>query len=90
MGMVESVHPVRAYRLSQSPPVKLRELAKRLGTTTANLSRIETGKQAVSDVLLVKLVAETGISARVFRPDLAALFAEGPGRPRDRARSRAA
>lgn len=89
--MAESVHPVRAYRLRQNPPVKLRELAKRLGTTTANLSRIETGKQAVSEGLLRKLVSETGISARIFRPDLAELFAPGPGRSGgDRARPKAA
>lgn len=87
--MDPTAHPVRAYRLRQTPPLKLGDLARRIGTTTANLSRIETGKQALSDALLPKIVAETGIPARELRPDLAKLFAapdaSGPGRPRSRA-----
>jgi transcriptional regulator with XRE-family HTH domain len=91
--MATPAHPVRAYRLRQNPPVKLGELARAIGTTNANLSRIETGKQAVSDVLLPKIVAATGIPASELRPDLAKLFSiarrDGPGRPSAR-RSRAA
>jgi transcriptional regulator with XRE-family HTH domain len=93
----ENQNPVRAYRLNQTPPLKQEVLADRIGTTKANLSRIETGKQTVSEALLPKLVAETGIPARVLRPDLAKLFAtprarRGPGRPNApaRAKSRAA
>jgi transcriptional regulator with XRE-family HTH domain len=81
--MDASVHPVRAFRLRQDPPIKQEVLAKRIGTTKPNLSRIETGKQRVSEDLLPKLVAETGIPAAVLRPDLAKLF-NGP-----RARKRA-
>lgn len=80
-------HPVRAYRLSQSPPLKLEDLAVRIGTTKANLSRIETGKQSVSEVLLARLVAETGISARALRPDLAKLFGPPVKGPRRKARA---
>lgn len=72
--MDASVHPVRAFRLRQNPPVTLEDLAGRIGTTKANLSRIETGKQTLSDQLLAKVVTETGISARLLRPDLAKLF----------------
>jgi transcriptional regulator with XRE-family HTH domain len=76
---LENQNPLRTYRLSQTPPLKLDDLAERVGTTKANLSRIETGKQLVSEALLPKLVAETGISARVLRPDLAELFATPHG-----------
>lgn len=84
--MDASVHPVRAYRLAMDPPVKLEDLAERIGTTKANLSRIETGKQKLSEDLLPKLVAETGIWAGKLRPDLAKLFV----RPRRRSRGRKA
>ena len=84
--MATQENPVRAYRLSQNPRVKQGELAERIGTTKANLSRIETGKQIVSEALLPKLVAETGIPASALRPDLALLFTSpthqsGPGSP---------
>lgn len=69
-----SVHPVRAFRLRQKPTLSLEDLAARLGTTKANLSRIENGKQRVSEDLLPKFVAETPIPARLLRPDLAKLF----------------
>lgn len=80
MGTPE--HPIRAYRLNQSPPVTLEDLAKRIGTTKPNLSRIETGKQPLSEALMKKLIAETGLSAAALRPDLAKLFA--PGTPKSR------
>lgn len=80
--MDASLHPVRAYRFARKPPVTLGDLARRLRTTKANLSRIETGKQELSVDMLPKLMAATGIAARDLRPDLAKLF-EAP-----RARSR--
>lgn len=80
--MGTSEHPLRTYRRSQTPPVTLEYLAKRIGTTKPNLSRIETGKQLLSEALLVKLVAETGISAGKLRPDLAAMFRPPSKSPR--------
>ncbi|MGH6875937.1 MAG: helix-turn-helix transcriptional regulator [Rhizomicrobium sp.] len=70
----QSIHPLRAYRLSQNPSLSQADLADRLGTTKPNLSRIESGKQGFSNRLLAKLVAETGISAERWCPDLAKLF----------------
>jgi len=87
------LHPLRAYRLGQDPTITLEDLADRLGTTKASLSRIESGKQQLSEELLRKLVAETGISASALRPDLAKLFMKPPrqsGRDKAAARSRAA
>jgi transcriptional regulator with XRE-family HTH domain len=86
--MDASVHPVRAFRLSQKPPLKQEVLAKRIGMSKPHLSRIETGKQRISDHQLPRFVAETGIPARVLRPDLAKLFSP-PARSRDRRRARA-
>lgn len=74
--MDQSVHPVRAFRLSQTPKLPMKKLADRIGTSTANLSRIENGLQPVSEILLPKLLAETGIPAKQLRPDLAEMFAE--------------
>lgn len=79
-------HPIRAYRYSFTPPLTLADLAKRLGTTKPNLSRIENGKQKLEEKLLFKTVEETGISALKLRPDLAKLFTF-PAKPR-RARPR--
>lgn len=69
-----SQNPIRAYRLRQKPPVKLRDLADRLSIDRISLWRIETGKQRVSDDLLPKIVAETGIPGIELRPDLAPAF----------------
>lgn len=76
--MAASVHPIRVWRTSQKPKVTLEKLAKRLRTSEANLSRIETHKQPVTDDLLRLVVAATGVPARELRPDLAELF-EVPG-----------
>lgn len=69
-----SVHPVRAFRQRQKPPLPQAALAKRLGITKPHLSRIETGQQRVGENLLPRVVAETGIPAAIIRPDLAKLF----------------
>lgn len=70
--MDQSVHPIKAYRTREN--VKLDELAVRLSTSKANLSRIENRLQQVSEDLLPRIVAETGISAAELRPDLAEYF----------------
>lgn len=57
----------------------MEDLAERIGTTKANLSRIETRKQALTRDLLFKLVAETPIPARELDPELAKIF--GASRP---------
>jgi len=76
-----ATHPIRAYRRAQKPPLRLEDLANRVGTTKANLSRIEGGKRKPSNKLLRKLVAETGIPAASIRPDLAGLFFKPAARP---------
>ncbi|MCC6172040.1 MAG: helix-turn-helix transcriptional regulator [Gammaproteobacteria bacterium] len=85
--MDASVHPVRAFRLRQNPPLAQEVLARRIGITKPNLSRIETGQQRISENLLPRICAETGIPAATLRPDLAKLFNAAPSRRR---RARAA
>lgn len=68
--MPDSVHPIRAYRKSQHPPIPLETLAGDVGVTKATLSRIETGALALSDKLALRLARRTGISMQVLRPDL--------------------
>jgi transcriptional regulator with XRE-family HTH domain len=58
--MGQHVHPVRAYRREKG--ISLASLAKLLGTSKANLSRVENFKQPVSATLLPKISLETGIS----------------------------
>lgn len=74
--MSTALHPIKVFRKCHVPPLRLEDLAVRLGMTKANLSRIENGKQPISEELLPKLVLETGIPAKVLRPDLAELFQE--------------
>jgi transcriptional regulator with XRE-family HTH domain len=72
--MMDSVeNPIRAYRSRQTPRLTLEKLARKIGTTKANLSRIENGLQPVSEDLLGKL-HNLGIPAAELRPDLAHLF----------------
>lgn len=77
-AMDASVHPVRAFRLRQKPPLSQEHLASRIGIHKGNLSRIEAGQQRISEDLLPKIVAETGIPAAILRPDLAKLFNQAP------------
>lgn len=86
-GMNTSAHPIRVFRQAKKPRVSLGDLAKELRTTAATLSRIESGHQPVSETMLPKVVAVTGISARALRPDLAKLFDLDARRGKRRVRS---
>lgn len=81
-------HPLRAYRFSFKPPLTLADLARRLRTTTPNLSRIENGKQKLEESLLIRAVEETGIPGERLRPDLARIFTPGLSAKSRRARPR--
>lgn len=73
--MRRSQHPIRRFRLSRDPTITLADLADQVGTSKANLSRIENGHQEISEALLPKLADVTGIAPGVLRPDLARMFA---------------
>lgn len=72
--MSDSLHPIRAYRQAQTPPMTLEGLAGRIGISKVSLSRIETGKQELSPALAKKVFEATGIPLRELRPDLAGMF----------------
>lgn len=61
--MEQPLSPVREFRHQQQPRLTLAALAKRIGTTKENLSRIETGKQGLSLKMAKALSRETGIPA---------------------------
>lgn len=71
---MENVHPLRAYRERQDPPINRRELAELLGVTTAAVSRWEAGERKPGYNQLVKIMEKTGIPARELRPDFAELM----------------
>jgi transcriptional regulator with XRE-family HTH domain len=56
---LKNQHPIRAWRLRQTPPVSLDVLARRVGTSKGALSRIETGAQEPQLDTLRKLLAAT-------------------------------
>lgn len=71
-----ALHPIRIYRQAQTPVVTLDALAKLVGISKANLSRIETGDQELTTALAKKISDATGIPMRVLCPDLAKIFAD--------------
>jgi len=88
---MESLHPLRAYRERQSPPLTQEQLAQQLGTSKASISRWETGERKPEVEQLPEITRKTGIAPGLLRPDLAELFARRRGRTRAATRkSRAA
>ncbi len=82
---MESIHPLKAYRLAQQPPLSQAALAKHLGTSKASVSRWETGERKPEPHEVPRISERTGIAPAKLRPDLAALFSSSVrGRPRRR------
>jgi transcriptional regulator with XRE-family HTH domain len=71
---MKQVHPLRAYRERQDPPLNRRQLADLLGVSTASVSRWEAGERKPDEEVLLRIVKKTGIPASVLRPDLAELL----------------
>lgn len=70
---METLHPLIAYRQSQTPPLSQEGLAKKLGKPKGTVSRWEAGRLPDKDEL-PNITEVTGIPAHVLRPDLAALL----------------
>jgi transcriptional regulator with XRE-family HTH domain len=68
---MEQIHPLKAFRENQHPPLTQEELGAMLGVSKAAVSRWESGARKVELELLPRIVSKTGIAARVLRPDLA-------------------
>lgn len=69
------IHPLKAYRERQNPPLTQEQLADLLGVTKAAVSRWESGERQPDQNLLLHIAEKTGIPPRELRPDLAELFA---------------
>lgn len=75
-GMADSVHPVRAFRLRQDPPLSQGALADLADTTAVTISRIENGQAFVRPRLLRKLIEVTGLQATDICSGLNAMVRE--------------
>lgn len=83
---MDQIHPLRAYRERQDPPLSQEQLADKLGTSKASVSRWETGERKPEVELVPDISAKTGIPPAELRPDLAALFASILPKRRNRER----
>jgi transcriptional regulator with XRE-family HTH domain len=63
-------HPLRAYRLSQQPPLSRAELAGLLGVGRPTVFRWESGSRQIKESLIHSISEITGIPAKELRPDL--------------------
>ena len=71
---MENIHPLRAFREKQNPPLSQDQLADLLGVTRVTVWRWETGARQVDVELLPAVSEKTSIPAADLRPDLAALM----------------
>lgn len=74
---MSEIHPIKAYRESQTPPISQEALGKRIGVTRFTIMRWEDGSPVDVD-RLPAVRRETGIPAKVIRPDLAEQFMDDP------------
>jgi DNA-binding XRE family transcriptional regulator len=74
---MSEIHPIKAFRESQTPPISQEALGGRIGVTRFTILRWEDGSPVDVD-LLPAVSRETGIPAKVLRPDLAKQFMDEP------------
>ena len=67
---MENIHPLRAYRERQQPPLSRAALADQLGVGRPTLFRWESGSRKIDEKLLPDVSEKTGIPAKELRPDL--------------------
>ena len=73
---MESIHPLKAFREKQEPPLSQGGLAVLLGVERETVTRWESGARKVSNQKLSDISQRTGIPKRVLRPDLAEIMRE--------------
>ena len=71
---MESIHPLKAYRERQIPPLTQDQLADLLGVSKAVVSRWEAGERQPGKAIIPTITEKTGIPASALRPDLAELL----------------
>lgn len=67
---MQSVHPLRTYRLSRTPKLSQAGLAKKIGVARLTVLRWETGERKIDPSKLSQVTEKTGIPAKELRPDL--------------------
>jgi transcriptional regulator with XRE-family HTH domain len=70
---MEIVHPLKAFRNKQQPPMSRAELAGLLGVRRGTIHRWENGDRAIDPKLLPTVSEVTGIAPAELRPDLVEL-----------------
>lgn len=68
------MHPLKAYRKAQTPPLTQDDLAKNLGVKRVTILRWEKGKRKIDSDKVPEISEKTGIAPRDLRPDLATLI----------------
>lgn len=77
---MEGIHPLRAYRERQDPPLSQAGLAREIGVARATVHRWENGDRSIDTDLVPQISEKTGIPAKELRPDLAELIEPTPSR----------
>ncbi len=70
------VHPLKAFRENQQPPLSQGDLATLLGVARETVTRWESGARKIETDLLPQVAEKTGIPKRELRPDLAEVMRE--------------
>jgi transcriptional regulator with XRE-family HTH domain len=73
---MEGIHPLKAFRERQDPPLSQDDLAGLLGVARETVTRWESGARKIDEKKLPVVAGKTGISPKELRPDLAELLGE--------------
>ena len=75
---MDTVHPLKAFRKKQKPPLTQGQLAVLLEVSRATVNRWETCAREIDEDKLLVVAEKTGIPPRDLRPDLARLLDSAP------------
>ena len=76
---MEAVHPLKAYRDRQDPPLTQQGLADLLGVDRVTVTRWESGSRKPEAEKLPIIAEKTGIAPSDLRPDLAEAMKQPEG-----------
>lgn len=68
-GGMNEIHPIRAYRERQEPPLSQGQFADRIGVTRFTVMRWEGGSP-INEGKVAAVSREIGVPAKQLRPDL--------------------
>jgi len=71
---MERIHPLKAFREKQDPPLSQRQLADLIGVKRETVTRWESGSRKIDEDKLPTVAQQTGIPKTELRPDLAELM----------------